>query len=82
MRKLRNRADAVRYLLNPREVERRTDYKGNVFRIYDDGNYLLGHIFSIEKLKMYGKTEVWKRVSDLFIDWSDVSKEMKHLCIC
>lgn len=82
MKRFKNKAAMQHYLLQPRELEgeRKQNANGDTFRIYDDGNYITGHIFSIERLvtKEDG-TEYWDRVSDLFTDWKAVSDKMNEI---
>ena len=81
MRRFKNKTEEMRYLLQPREVERKTNSKGETYRIYDDGNFKTFHIFTVEKLlcKQNG-TEYWDRISKVFTDWKDASNKLNELC--
>lgn len=75
----KNKTERMHYLLHPREIEREINSNGITYRIYDDGNYIFGHIFSVEKLlcKQNG-IEYFDRVSEVFIDWSEVYNIFKE----
>ena len=76
----KNEAERMHYLLNPREIERKTGKDGKTYRIYDDGNFKTMHLFTIERsLGKFDGTEYWDKVSKVFIDWKDVSTEFAKL---
>lgn len=70
-------AKQMHKLLQPGMVEKTVCENGKTYRIYDDGNHIIGHIFSIEELINGGW---WKRVSKLYTEWKDVWAEYKVLC--
>ena len=80
MKRFKNKAEMQQHLLHPREIERKTGKDGKTYRIYDDGNYLTTHLFTIEVLvATCSGTAHWGRVSDVFVDWKDVSSKFSAL---
>lgn len=80
MKRFKNKAEMQQYLLHPREIERKTGKDGKTYRIYDDGNYLTTHLFTVEVfLGKHSGTEYWDKVSDVFVDWKDVSTKFSAL---
>ena len=76
----KNKAEEMHYLLQPREIERKTGKDGKTYRIFDDGNFKTMHLFTIEvSLGNHNGTEYWDKVSKVFTDWKDVSTQFATL---
>lgn len=58
-----------------RVLEQAQASDGTKYRIYDDGNCHTFHLFTVERLHLYGKHKAWERVNtEIYTDWREAHK--------
>lgn len=64
----------------PNVVETATSNGGTEYRLIDDGNHIIGHIFTIEKKKVFPEGVAWFPTNGRhYCEWKKASDVMKAM---